>query len=108
MGDTLRYIAMFVGRVTRLSASVQLLRDSLTQLREAYQAALDYSLNRVIRTLTVLATIYMPPTLIAGWYGMNFRHMPELDWRFGYPLVIGLSVVFVLASFWYFKRKKMM
>ncbi len=106
--ESLRYIAMFVGRVTRLSASVQLLRDSLTQLREAYQAALDYSLNRVIRTLTVLATIYMPPTLIAGWYGMNFRHMPELDWRFGYPLVIGLSVVFVLASFWYFKRKKMM
>jgi magnesium transporter len=106
--DALHYIAMFAGRVTRLSANVQLLRDSLTQVREAYQAALDYSMNRVIRTLTVLATIYMPPTLIAGWYGMNFRHMPELDWHLGYPLVIGLSVLVVLASLWYFKRKKLM
>ena len=106
--DSLRYISMFVGRVERLNANVKMLRDSLTQVREAYQAALDYGLNSVIRTLTVLATVYMPPTLIAGWYGMNFRHMPELDWRFGYPLVIGLSIVFVLLSFWYFKRKKMM
>ena len=104
--DSLRYITMFVGRVGRLSTGVQQLRDSLAQLREAYQAALDYSLNRVIKTLTVLATVYLPPTLIAGWYGMNFRHMPELEWWFGYPLVIVLSVVFVLVSFLYFKRRK--
>lgn len=108
MDNSLHYIALFTGKVQRFSNTVQMLRDSLTQLREAYQAALDYSLNRVIKILTVLATIYLPPTLIAGWYGMNFRHMPELDWRFGYPLVIVLSLVFVLASFWYFKRKKML
>lgn len=104
----LRYIAMFTGKVNRLSVSVQLLRDALTQLREAHQAAMDYSLNRVIKMLTVLATIYLPPTLIAGWYGMNFKHMPELDWRFGYPLVIVLSVIFVAVSMVYFKKKKML
>ena len=107
-GSTLRYIAMFTGKAERLSASVQLMRDTLAQLREAHQAALDYSLNRVIKMLTVLATVYLPPTLLAGWYGMNFRHMPELDWRFGYPMVIGLSLVFVVASLIYFKRKKML
>ena len=107
-GDWLRYISMFVGRVERRYANVQLLRDSLTQVREAYQAVLDYSLNRVIRTLTVLATVYLPPTLISGWYGMNFTHMPELDWWLGYPLVIGLSIVFVVASMLYFKKKKML
>lgn len=104
----LRYIAMFTGRVGRLSVSVQLLRDALTQLREAYQAAMDYGLNRVIKMLTVLATVYLPPTLIAGWYGMNFKHMPELDWLFGYPLVIVLSVIFVAVSMYYFKKKKML
>jgi len=104
----LRYIAMFTGKVDRLSVSVQLLRDSLTQLREAYQAAMDYSLNRVIKILTVLATVYLPPTLIAGWYGMNFKHMPELNWWFGYPLVIVLSVIFVTVSMVYFKKKKML
>lgn len=106
--DAHRYIALFTGRVERLSGAVQQLRDSLTQLREAYQAALDHQLNQVIKTLTVLATVYLPPTLIAGWYGMNFSHMPELDWRFGYPLVIALSVLFVVVSLLYFKRKRML
>lgn len=104
----LRYITLFTGRAERLSRDVQLMRDALTQLREAYQAALDYNLNSVIKMLTVLATVYLPPTLIAGWYGMNFKHMPELDWWFGYPLVIALSVIFVVASLLYFKRKKML
>ena len=108
VGDTLRYIAMFTSKAERFSATVQLMRDSLAQLRESYQAVLDYSMNRVIKVLTVLATIYLPPTLIAGWYGMNFKHMPELDWWFGYPLVIVLSVIFVISSMIYFKRKKML
>ena len=105
--DAMRYIAMFTGRATRLSTSVQQMRDSLAQLREAYQAAMDYSLNRVIKILTVLATVYLPPTLIAGWYGMNFKHMPELDWAWGYPLVIGLSLAIVVGSLIYFRRKRM-
>lgn len=106
--DAVRYLAMFTGRVTRLSASVQLLRDSLNQLREAYQAMLDYNLNSVIRVLTVLATIFLPLTLIVGWYGMNFVHMPELEWEYGYPLVIAGSVLVVLVGLLYFKRKKML
>ena len=105
--DAMRYIAMFTGRAARLSTSVQQMRDSLAQLREAYQAAMDYNLNRVIKILTVLATVYLPPTLIAGWYGMNFKHMPELDWTWGYPLVIGLSLAIVVASLIYFRRKRM-
>ena len=104
----LRSLAMFTGKAMRLSANVQQLRDSLTQLREAYQALLDYDLNRGIRLLTVLATICLPPTLIAGWYGMNFRHMPELNWAWGYPLVIVLSVLVVVIGLWYFRRKKML
>ena len=106
--DAVRYLAMFTGRVTRLSASVQLLRDSLNQLREAYQAMLDYNLNSVMRVLTVLATIFLPLTLIVGWYGMNFAHMPELEWEYGYPLVIVGSALVVVLGLLYFKRKKLL
>ena len=106
--DAMRYIAIFTSKAGRLSGSVQVLRDTLAQLREAYQAALDYNLNSVIKMLTVLATIYLPPTLVAGWYGMNFKHMPELEWAFSYPIVIGLSVLFVIGSLIYFKKKKLL
>ena len=57
-------------------------------------------------TLTVVTTIFMPLTLIAGWYGMNFRYMPELEWRLGYPAVIVLSLVIVVFCLILFKRKK--
>lgn len=56
--------------------------------------------------LTVVTTIFMPLTLIVGWYGMNFRFMPELQWKWGYPVVITISVLIVSGSLWFFKKKK--
>ena len=56
--------------------------------------------------LTVVTTVFMPLTLIVGWYGMNFRYMPELDKPWGYPAVIALSVAVVVISLWFFKKKK--
>ena len=56
--------------------------------------------------LTVVTTIFMPLTLIVGWYGMNFKYMPELDWVWGYPIVIAVSVLIVIGSLIFFKRKK--
>jgi magnesium transporter len=56
--------------------------------------------------LTVVTTIFMPLTLIVGWYGMNFRYMPELEWHWGYPVIIIASVVIVVASLLFFKKKK--
>jgi magnesium transporter len=55
--------------------------------------------------LTVITTIFMPLTLIAGWYGMNFRYMPELGWSLGYPVVIGISIAIVIACLVFFKKK---
>ena len=62
--------------------------------------------NRIMTLLTVVTTIFMPLTLIAGWYGMNFRYMPELEWRLGYPAVIVLSAAIVAYCLILFKRKK--
>ena len=56
--------------------------------------------------LTVVTTIFMPLTLIVGWYGMNFRYMPELNYEWSYPVVIVLSILIVVISLIFFKKKK--
>jgi magnesium transporter len=63
-------------------------------------------MNEVMKVLTIMATIFIPLTFIAGIYGMNFKFMPELEWKWSYPVLWGvLIVIFVLMIFW-FKRKK--
>lgn len=95
-------------KIARLSANAQLLRDSLVQVREAYMAALDYNANRIMKVFTVVTTVFLPLTLIVGWYGMNFQYMPELSSRFGYPAVIVLSVLVVALSLLFFKKKRLL
>ena len=82
------------------------LRDYTMQVRDLHNAQLEVSQNRIMTLLTVVTTIFMPLTLIAGWYGMNFRYMPELEWRFGYPLVIAVSAAVVVFCLILFKKKK--
>lgn len=95
-------------KTARLSANTQLLRDSLVQVREAYMAALDYNANRIMKVFTVVTTVFMPLTLLVGWYGMNFRYMPEITSKYGYPAVIVLSILVVIVSFIFFKRKRLL
>ena len=104
--DNIRYFHMFSSRVDRLYNAATHLRDYTIQLNDLYQSQLDVKQNRIMTVLTVVTTIFMPLTLIVGWYGMNFKFMPELESRYGYPVVIGLSVFIVVASLAYFKIKK--
>jgi magnesium transporter len=64
--------------------------------------------NETMRVLTIFSVFFMPLTFIAGVYGMNFRHMPELEWPFGYPLVMGSMVVVIVVIFIWFRRKRWM
>ena len=105
--ENLRYFKMLTDRVERLADNTQMLRDYISQVREAYQAQLDYSLNNIMKIFTVVTTIFMPLTLIVGWYGMNFTHMPELTWKYGYVMVILISIVVVLFCIFWFKKKKL-
>lgn len=82
------------------------LRESAEQAREAYQAQIDIEQNNVMKIFTVLTAIFLPLTLLVGWYGMNFQYMPELGWKYGYVYVIGLSVVTCVICFVLFKKKK--
>ena len=79
--------------------------EYVTQVREASQAQLDIQQNQVMKLLTLLTAVFMPLTLVAGWYGMNFN-MPELSWPLGYAYVIALSALVCALCFWIFKKKK--
>ncbi len=104
--ENLRYFRMFLNRMARLHDNSTSLRDYTVQLRDLYQAHIDIKQNRIMTVLTVVTTIFMPLTLIVGWYGMNFRFMPELEWKWGYPVVIAVCVLIVLGSLLFFKKKK--
>ena len=65
-----------------------------------------YRMNQVMKTLTIVATIFMPLTFIAGIYGMNFVHMPELEWKYGYYGIWGIMIVLFCAMVLYFRAKK--
>lgn len=100
------FFKILTNRVERLSRNVQNLRDYVTQVREAYQAQVDISANYIMKIFTVVTSIFLPLTLIAGWYGMNFKYMPELSSKLGYPFVICLSIVVAVLFIIYFKKKK--
>ncbi len=106
--ENVRYFHLFTNRMTRLYDSATSLRDYTMQVRDLYQAQLDIKQNRIMTVLTVVTTIFMPLTLIAGWYGMNFRNMPELESSWGYPAVILISLLIVIFSLIFFKRKKIL
>ena len=80
-------------------------RDLLTSARELQLAQVSNRLNVVMKKLTAWAAIILIPTLIAGIYGMNFRHMPELDWTFGYPLALGIMVASAGVLYWTFRKR---
>ena len=102
----LRFFRLFTERVIRLQDKASSLRDYTVQLRELFSAQLEIKQNRIMTVLTVITAIFMPLTLIAGWYGMNFYNMPELTHPFGYFTVIVVSILIVIISVIWFKWKK--
>lgn len=101
----LRYFKLFTDRANRLSSNTRMLNEYCTHVREAYNAQLDYNLNNIMKIFTVVTTIFLPLTLIVGWYGMNLK-MPEFSWDYGYLFVILLCITVVTSCIIYFKKKK--
>jgi magnesium transporter len=86
--------------------TVETYRDMISGLQDLYLSSVSNKMNEVMKVLTIIATIFIPVTFIAGIYGMNFEFMPELKWRYGYFFVWGVMVVISLGMVLYFKRKK--
>lgn len=104
--ENLRYFRLFTERVMRLMDQVKQLRDYTVQLRELFSTQLDIRMNRIMTVLTIVTVIFMPLTLIVGWYGMNFVYMPELKWRYGYLVVIIVSALILIGGILWFRKKK--
>ena len=92
--------------VLRTADSVESFRDTVTALLGIYHSAVSNKMNEVMKLLTIIATIFIPMTFIAGIYGMNFKYMPELEWRWGYGMIWFVCILVALCMILYFKRKK--
>lgn len=102
----LRYISNFTNKAIRLRDDMELLRGSVVHLQDAYQSYIDLKLNHTMQIFTTVTTVFFPLTLIVGWYGMNFKYMPELAWKYGYVFVIVLSFAVVAVLAVIVKKKK--
>ncbi|SDW05991.1 magnesium/cobalt transporter CorA [Nitrosomonas communis] len=103
---TVPYLLDVYDHVVQAIDSVEIYRDMLTSLLDLYISNVSYRTNEIMKVLTIIATIFMPLTFLAGVYGMNFKYMPELEWEYGYLLIwmimIGLAAVMLV----YFKKKR--
>ena len=97
-------LRIYTNKADRLYNLVNNLREYATQVREAYQNQIDIKQNQIMKLFTVITAIFLPLTLIAGWYGMNLQ-MPEYEHAITYPVVIGVSACIVILMLSYFKRK---
>ncbi len=104
--DNLRYFNIYLNRLDRLYETASSIRDYTMQIRDLYKMHLDIKQNNIITILTIVTTIFMPLTLIVGWYGMNFKYMPELEYAWAYPTVFLVSLMILVVGILYFKRKK--
>lgn len=104
--SSLIYFRNIHDNLVRLNDIVGTSRDIITGAMEAYVSIVSNRLNEIMKTLTIIATIMMPLTLIASIYGMNFKHMPELSSKYGYPMVITIMAVIIISMLIYFRRKK--
>jgi magnesium transporter len=102
LGPYFRDVMDHVIRVVELADNI---RDLLTSLLEVRVAQAANRLNDIMKRVTSWGAVILVPTMVAGIYGMNFRHMPELDWRFGYPFALITMFVTAAGVWWFFKRK---
>ncbi len=86
--------------------TVEIFRDTVSGLQDLYMSAVGNRMNEIMKVLTIMASIFIPLTFIAGIYGMNFEYMPELKWHWGYFGVWGLMIACVIAMIIYFRSKK--
>jgi magnesium transporter len=92
--------------VLSLSDHATYLSNKITFLLDAMLGVVQIEQNNVIKIFSVAAVVFMPPTLVASLYGMNFRHMPELDWTYGYPMAIVMMLAAAVLPYYFFKWRK--
>ncbi|WP_286747406.1 CorA family divalent cation transporter, partial [Aquabacterium sp. UBA2148] len=91
--------------IDSLDSHTAFLFDKINFLMDATVGFININQNKIIKIFSVASVAFLPPTLIASIYGMNFNAMPELNWRFGYPFAVLVMIMSAITPFWYFRRK---
>jgi magnesium transporter len=104
--DTKLFIRDAYDHIVQVIDNVETMRDLVSGMLELYLTSVSQRLNEVIKVLTIISTIFIPLTFVAGVYGMNFDYMPELRWRWGYPAVLVVMAGIVVVMLKYFRRHK--
>lgn len=112
-GDSCRLISkeqlgewnIFTNRVSRLHDYTENIRENLLQMHELYQSQIDVRQNEIMTVLAVVTAVFMPLSLLAGWYGMNFPNMLLLNWKYGYLTIVILTGVVIGLELLYFYKK---
>ncbi len=86
--------------------TIETFRDMVSGMLDIYLSSISNRMNAVMKVLTIIATIFMPLTFLAGVYGMNFKHMPELEWKLGYPLIVLVMLIVAVIMLFFFRKKK--
>lgn len=105
---TLLYLRDVYDHTIQVIDTLETYREMVTGMLDIYLSSVSHKLNEVMKVLTIISTIFIPLTFLAGVYGMNFKYMPELDWEWGYPLVWAIMITAVLFMMRYFRNKKWM
>lgn len=103
--ETRIYMRDINDHVIQAIDAIESFREILSGMLDAYLSSVSNRMNEVMKTLTIIATIFMPLTFIAGVYGMNFRYMPELSWVYGYPIIMVIMAGIGAYMVWKFKKK---
>ncbi|MEF8881447.1 MAG: magnesium/cobalt transporter CorA [Halapricum sp.] len=104
--ETEKYYRDVYDHLVQLVDLTETYRDLIAGTRDIYLNTLSQSTNEVMKVLTVVATIFIPLTFIAGVYGMNFEWMPELGWRYGYPAVLAVMAAVAVGMLWFFRARE--
>jgi magnesium transporter len=100
------YLRDVYDHTVQVMDTVETFREMVAGMLDIYLTSLSNRMNEVMKVLTIVATIFIPLTFLAGIYGMNFKHMPELEWHYGYLFAWGLMVAIGGSMLLYFKRRK--
>ncbi|MFK7832621.1 MAG: magnesium/cobalt transporter CorA [Winogradskyella sp.] len=103
---TITYYRDVYDHLIQVSENIDIYREMIWSLMDMYMTTISNKMNEVMKVLTIMSTIFIPLTFLAGLYGMNFKHIPELNYHNGYFVLLGVMLVMFIALLFYFKRKK--
>jgi magnesium transporter len=99
------YFSDIYDHLLRLTEMIESSRDITSDMRDSYISLNSNRMNKIMMTLTIISSIFIPLTFVAGVYGMNFEYMPELKWKYGYFLLLGIMTVIGISMYLWFRRK---